>query len=171
MKNRTKISIWLLMLFGGSTVGLLSDYYLFPKVFFNLSWHLISLLIGLILLFLVFRISRNTGKTLAKYGREGKLKKMETNVLATQGVYAFMRHPMHLGLLFFPLSFAFLSGSLIFIFVIAPIEMLFIVLMLLLVEEPEIIKKFDTAYFEYMKKTPAFCFTIKCLQALLFLKD
>ncbi len=73
------------------------------------------------------KISKNTGRTLAKYGREGKLKRMQTNVLVKQEIYKYMRHPMHLGLFLFPLGIAFLIGSPSFILIIAPIEIIFYV--------------------------------------------
>jgi protein-S-isoprenylcysteine O-methyltransferase Ste14 len=114
------------------------------------------------------KISRNTGRNLARFGRVGELPRLQTNKLVTQGIYKYMRHPMHLGLMLFPFAFAFLVGSITFIFVIAPAEVIFILFMLLMVEEPEIIEKFDNEYWEYMKTTPAFCFKLKCLKELLF---
>jgi protein-S-isoprenylcysteine O-methyltransferase Ste14 len=119
-----------------------------------------------LLILLVIRISKNTGRTLAKYGRKGDVKRMDTNVLVNQGVYKYMRHPMHLGLLFLPLSFAFLIGSPSFILFIAPAEMVIMLLLIKFFEESEAIKKFDKQYIEYKKQVPWFCFKIHCLKEL-----
>jgi len=146
---------------------LLLDARLFSHLYGNLWVHLVSFLLGLGLLKLVMTISRNTGRTLARYGRVGELPRMETNSLVTEGVYHYMRHPMHLGLLLFPFAFAFLAGSPSFVLIIAPLEAIFILLMIKWVEEPEAIRKFGDAYRIYRKKTPWFCLKPDCLKMLL----
>jgi len=98
---------------------------------------------------------------------KGKLKRMQTNVLVKQGIYKYMRHPMHLGLLLLPPGMAFLIGSPSFILIIAPIEIIFMLIMIKLVEEPEAINKFGEEYLNYKKQVPWFCFKIKCLKELL----
>jgi protein-S-isoprenylcysteine O-methyltransferase Ste14 len=113
------------------------------------------------------RISKNTGRTLAKYGRKGEVKRMETNVLAKEGIYKYMRHPMHLGLFLFPVSIAFLVASPSFILIISPIEILFMLIMIKLAEEPEAVRKFGDEYLEYKKQTPMFCLKVDCLKELL----
>lgn len=155
------------MLLGGILGGYIIDNTLFPDIHSNLYFHIISFVFGVLVLFLVVRISKNTGRTLAKYGREGELKRMETNVLVKQGVYKYMRHPMHLGLFLFPVATAFLVASPSFILIISPAEILFMVLMIRLIEEPEAISKFGDLYIDYKKQTPGFCIKIKCLKALL----
>ncbi len=158
--------VWLVMLVGGVWGGFLLDARLFPHLYGNLWVHLTSFFIGLVLLRLVMAVSRNTGRTLAKYGREGDLPRMETNRLVTEGVYRYMRHPMHLGLLLFPFAFAFLAGSPSFVLMIAPLEVIFMLLMIKWVEEPEAIRKFGDTYLDYMKSTPWFCLKKKCLKML-----
>lgn len=162
-----RIIIWIIMILGGSVFGYYIDSLIFENVHNNVIFHVVSLLIGIFLLYIVMRISKNTGRTLAKYGRNGKLKKMQTNVLAKQGIYKYMRHPMHLGLLFFPLAVAFLTGSPSFILIIAPVEIIFMLIMIKLVEEPGAIKKFGNEYINYKKQVPWFCFKMKCLNELL----
>lgn len=162
-----RMFVWVIMLFGGLTLGLYLDSILFKYVHTNILFHIISFLIGVMLLFLVIRISKNTGRTLAKYGRKGKIKRMETNILVRQGVYKYMRHPMHLGLLFFPLSIAFLFGSPSFILIIAPAEMIMMLILIKYFEEPEAIKKFGSEYLEYKNHVPWFCFNLLCLKELL----
>ncbi len=154
------------MIAGGAVSALYLDTILFKNIHLNIVFHGISFIIGFLLLILVVKISRNTGRTLAKYGRKGNIQRMETNVLVTQGMYKYMRHPMHLGLLLFPLSIAFLTGSPSFILIIAPIEIIFMLIMIKLYEEPEAIRKFGDQYLEYKNQAPWFCFKIKCLGEL-----
>ncbi len=167
MKTVVRMAVWLLMLAGGVAGGWWLDQKWFPALYDSLWFHGVSFIAGLYVLKMVMRVSRNTGQTLAKYGRKGTLPRMETNVLVSRGVYRYMRHPMHLGLLFFPLAVALLAGSPSFILVIAPAEMLFMLLMIKVVEEPEAMRKFGDAYRRYREQTPGFCFRKECLKALL----
>ena len=155
------------MIAGGAVLGLYLDTILFKNIHISFVFHVISFVIGFLFLILVMKISRNTGRTLAKYGRKGNLQRMETNVLVAQGMYKYMRHPMHLGLLLFPLSIAFLTGSPSFIILIAPIEIIFMLIMIKFYEEPEAIRKFGSQYLEYKNQVPWFCFKIHCLKELL----
>lgn len=162
-----RIVVWIIMIFGGSIFGYYIDSLMFENAHNNVISHVVSLLFGVFLLFIVMRISKNTGRTLAKYGRKGKLNRMQTNILTKQGVYKYMRHPMHLGLLFLPFAVAFLIGSPSFILIIAPVEIIFILIMIKFVEEPDTIRKFGDEYLEYKKQVPWFCFKMKCLKKLL----
>ena len=92
---------------------------------------------------------------------------MQTNVLVKQGIYKYMRHPMHLGLFLFPFGIAFLIGSPSFILFIAPAEVIFMLIMIKFIEETEAINKFGIDYINYKKQVPWFCFKIKCLKELL----
>lgn len=91
---------------------------------------------------------------------------METNKLVTTGRYELMRHPMHLGLLFLPLSIALIIGSLSFILVIAPMEMFIMILLIKVYEETEAIEKFGESYCRYQRTTPMFCLSLRCIHAL-----
>ncbi|MEA3497380.1 MAG: isoprenylcysteine carboxylmethyltransferase family protein [Bacteroidota bacterium] len=162
-----RILIWVIMIFGGGILAYHLDHLIFENIHQNIFFHVISFLIGAFLFFIMMKISKNTGRTLAKYGRKGELKRMQTNVLANQGVYKYMRHPMHLGLFLFPLGIAFLIGSPSFILFIAPAEIIFMLIMIKLVEEPEAISKFGKEYLNYKKQVPCFCFKIECLKELL----
>ena len=155
------------MLFGGVASGFYIDSLLFPDVHSNIIFHIISFIFGVIVLQLVIKISKNTGRTLAKYGRKGELARMQTNVLAKEGVYKYMRHPMHLGLFLFPVAFSFIVGSPSFILIISPLEVLFMLIMIEFVEEPQAISKFGDMYLEYKKHTPMFCFKPECIKELL----
>jgi len=166
MKNKARIIIWIIMIPGGIIFSLLCDVKYFKELLFSPIFHLISFVLGILLLKAVITISRNTGRTLAKYGRKGNIPRMETNTLVDKGPYAYMRHPMHLGLLFFPLSIALLLGLPSFIIFIAPVEAIFMLIMIKYVEEPEARKKFGEAYDKYAKDKPWFCIKPECLKAL-----
>lgn len=163
----SRIFVWVVLLAGGAAAGLYLDTVLFHGFRINIFLHVVSFVIGVVFGWFVMRVSRNTGRTLAKYGRKGELGRMETNVLVVQGPYKYMRHPMHFGLLFFPLSVAFLSGSPSFIVLIAPAEIIFILLMIKFIEEPEAIGKFGQEYIEYKNQLPWFCAKLRCLRELL----
>ena len=162
-----RIVMWLVMIVSGIVGGFWLDATLFPGIHNRWLFHLLSLIFGILLLKFVLTVSRNSGRTLSRLGRKGDIPRMETNVLVTDGLYALMRHPMHLGLLFFPLSLALIVGSPSFILIIAPLEMLLMVVMIKTLEESEAITKFGDAYREYQKKVPMFCIRIECIRALL----
>jgi len=110
--------------------------------------------------------SRNTGRLLARLGREGDLPRMETNKLVSGGYYACMRHPMHLGLFLLPLATAFIIGSLSFVLIIAPLEILFLIIMIKLFEEPQAVRKFGDDYLRYCEQVPMFSLRQEYLRAL-----
>ncbi len=161
-----RLLIWFIFIFGGLYLGIYLDLNYFTTFWYSWVWHLISFLVGIFVLKLVLTISKNTGRTLAKFGRKGKLKRMQTNQLVKEGIYSHMRHPMHLGLFLFPMAFAFLSGSITFILIIAPIEIILMLIMIFTIEEPEAIKKFGQDYLNYKKEIPAFSFSKKSIQEL-----
>jgi len=162
-----RMLIWVLMLIGGGALGIWLDWYWFHALLVNPIFHLVTLIVGVLLLRLVMRASRHTGRLLARLGRESDIPRMETNKLVTTGVYGCMRHPMHFGLLFFPWSVALILGSPSFILFIAPLEMLFMVVMIKRVEEPEAICKFGDAYQEYQKQVPMFNLRPACWRQIL----
>ncbi|NPA43307.1 MAG: isoprenylcysteine carboxylmethyltransferase family protein [Chlorobi bacterium] len=166
MGPKWRMWIWFLMIFGGLALAVWLDLRLFRSVFLDWHFHVMSFIWGLILLYAVRRVSRNTGRTLARYGRVGRIPRFETNRLVDQGPYAHMRHPMHLGLLFFPLAFGLMAGSPCFVVCIWPLEVIFMLLMIKWVEEPEARRKFGEAYDEYAAKRPWFCLKPRCLKAL-----
>jgi len=167
MKPKYRLLMWIVMIFGGLAVSIYFDLHYFRSLFLSWKFHLITLIPGIALLNIVRRISRNTGRTLARYGRKGDIPKFQTNVLVDKGPYAYMRHPMHLGLLFFPLSFGLIAGSPVFILIVAPLEIAAMLLMIKYVEEPEARKKFGEAYDRYITGKPWFCLRWKCIKALL----
>jgi len=165
-----RIVLWLIMLFGGSYVSIRHDVALHVMLFYSIVFHIVSFVLGVILLRLAFTAAACGGKELAKKGRDRNLPRLETNRLVTSGIYAQMRHPMLFGLVLLPFALAFLLGSPTFIVIVAPLEMFFIAFMVLIFEEMECRKKFGVSYEEYSKKVPMICFKQKCLKDL-FLQE
>jgi len=149
-----RIVIWLLLLIGGAGLSIHFDRIYFPGLWQSPFFHLLCLPAGLLLLTFAFRAAASGGRELARQGREGALPRLETNRLVTSGIYACTRHPMLFGLTLLPLSLALILGSPSFVFIIAPAEALFILLMILTLEEREAIAKFGEAYREYRRTTP-----------------
>ncbi len=167
LDNIFRIFIWLFSLIGGAIVSIHFDKIYFYDWFNSTTFHVISLLTGYLLLKQILKASRNTGRYLAAMGRQGNIPRLQTNRLVTSGRYACMRHPMHFGLLFFPFAFALLLGSPTFILILAPLEMLLMILMIKWIEEPQAEKKFGEAYKIYKKEVPFFNFKMSCLKKLL----
>ena len=168
MSNVIKIIIWLLMIVGGLFLSLYLDANLLNVKVEHSGWlYNIVLALGVFLLVMMINFNKSIGRFLKKNGREGNLPRLQTNVLVKHGPYALMRHPMHLSLLLFPVSVALISFSPSFIFIVAPIEIIFILIMIKLVEEPDARNKFGKEYDEYIKGLPWFCFKISCLKAIL----
>ena len=158
-----RILLWVVMLFGGTWYALVEDW---ENPLFRSFWfHVGSAIIGLFLMILAFRAAGNGGRELTK-GRVGDIPRLETNRLVITGIYSCMRHPMLFGLMLLPLAWALLLGSPTFILYIAPSEMLFIIVMVILFEEMEVKRKFGQAYEAYSKDTPMVSFEAKCLREL-----
>ena len=158
-----RLVLWALMLIGGAAFSIYRDRN--NPLFHSFWFHVVSLAVGLFLVLLAFRATGNGGRELAK-GRVGDIPRLETNRLVTTGIYHCMRHPMLFGLTLLPLGVAFLLGSPTFITLVAPIEMLFIVIMVLFFEEREVHKKFGKAYEKYKEAVPMVTFKRDCLHQL-----
>lgn len=156
-----RIVLWLVMLIGGALYAYIIDKN--DLLFHSLLFHLLSALIGLYIILLAFRAAANGGKELAK-GRGENMPRLETNKLITTGIYQCMRHPMLFGLTLFPLGWALLLGMPTFITIIAPLEMFFIVFMVIVFEEMEVKRKFGDAYRAYARKVPMVSFKRHCLE-------
>jgi len=169
MQIRTSFSVvirlflWFVMIVGGAVYSLYKDWD--TSFFFNIPFHFLSALFGIIILKLAFNAAGNGGRELTK-GRVGNIPRMETNRLVTTGLFSCMRHPMLFGLTLLPLGWALLLGSPTFIMLIAPIEMVFIVVMVVIFEEREVKRKFGEAYEVYRKEVPMVSFRGKCLRML-----
>ena len=173
MKVRTTYSVvvrlllWFVLIVGGSVYALTQDWK--TPLFSSVTFHLFSGMLGLLVLRLAFNAAANGGRELAK-GRVGDIPRLETNRLVTTGLYSCMRHPMLFGLTLLPLGWALLIGSPTFITVVAPLEMLFIVVMVSVFEEREAERKFGEAYREYRSSVPMVSFRLECLKRLFAFK-
>jgi protein-S-isoprenylcysteine O-methyltransferase Ste14 len=169
MKIKTSLSVviriflWMILLFGGGVFTIIHDWQ--TPLFKNLYFHAGTAFLGLFIIMLAFRAASNGGKELSS-GRVGDIPRLETNKLVTTGIYNCMRHPMLFGLTLLPFGWALLLGSQTFITVVAPLEMLFIIFMVLVFEEREVRKKFGVLYEEYARKVPMVSFSAKCLKML-----
>ena len=161
-----RIVLWIVLLVGGAVVSIRHDLRVFAELFENVPFHLLSFALGWVLVRLAFRAAAVGGRELAKHGREGKLPRLETNRLVTSGIYRCTRHPMLFGLTLLPFGVAFLLGSPTFILYVAPAEALFILFMVLTLEEREALAKFGDAYREYRRQIPLVPRTKKCWKML-----
>ena len=158
-----RIALWLVMLIGGAWYAVQQDWG--SALFESIGFHLLSALLGMGVTTLAFRAAASGGRELTK-GRVGDIPRLETNRLVTTGIFSCMRHPMLFGLTLLPLGWALLIGSPTFITLIAPAEMLFILVMVLIFEEQEVKRKFGEAYEAYREKVPMVSFKPMCLQWL-----
>jgi protein-S-isoprenylcysteine O-methyltransferase Ste14 len=154
------------MLLGGAYISITNDLQRFPGLFTSVPFHLLTFPAGLLLLRLSFRAAAAGGRELARNGREGDLPRLETNRLVTGGIYACTRHPMLFGLMALPMALALLLGSPTFILFVAPAEALFILVMILTLEEREAIAKFGDAYRRYRRRTPLIPRSRECWRRL-----
>ena len=158
-----RIILWLLLLIGGAVLGICMDWN--SELFRNPLFHIASAIVGFIVLMFSFRAAGNGGRELSK-GRVGDIPRLETNKLVTTGIYGCMRHPMLFGLTLLPLGWALLIGSSSYILIIAPLEMLFIIFMVIVFEEREAENKFGDDYRRYREKVPMVSFKAECLRRL-----
>ena len=164
-----RLTLWFVMLVGGAALGIWLDLQWFRPLLGSWLYHLLTFPVGFFLMALAFRAAAAGGRELARQGkRSPDTPRLETDRLVTTGIYARMRHPMLFGLTLVPLAFALLIGSPSFILLIAPAEMLFIVVMVLTFEEWECRKKFGEEYDRYAREVPAVCFKKECLKQLFF---
>ena len=76
--------------------------------------------------------------------------------LVTGGPYAWSRNPMLVGVFAFLFGVGFLLGSISMVFIWTPLFIIFNVIELKLVEEPELERRFGESYREYKKRVPMF---------------
>ena len=163
-----RVLLWIFILVGGVYFGFYYDFIYFQDIVKNPIFHLVTFLIGIFLMKLSFHAAKVGGRELKKYGREGDIPRLETNKLVTSGIFSCFRHPMLFGLSFIPLALALIVGSPTFILFIAPSEMIFILIMVLVFEEMECYKKFGKDYKTYKKDIPIFSKKWECYKKLFF---
>ncbi len=121
-----------------------------------------SVFTGAGILIWAFAIHIVAGKSLKKFGHTPGHKSIWPNQMVTTGIYSCMRHPQHLGLAMIPLGIALISGSASAV-LSAGWAILAALFFVIVIEEPECMKKFSEEYFQYMQETPPFCLHPKCL--------
>ncbi|ACM92131.1 hypothetical protein NAMH_0958 [Nautilia profundicola AmH] len=163
-----RIIIWLILIFGGIALSLYLDLRYFKNLLLNPFFHVFTLPLGYFILKFAFHAAAVGGRELKRKGREGDIPRLETNRLVTSGIYECTRHPMLFGLMLLPLGVALFLGLPSFIFFIAPLEALFIFVMVITLEEKEAYMKFGEEYLKYKEKTPLFPKTKECFKKLFF---
>jgi len=163
-----RIIIWLILIFGGIALSLYLDLKYFKNLLLNPFFHVFTLPLGYFILKLAFHAAAVGGRELKRKGREGDIPRLETNRLVTSGIYECTRHPMLFGLMLLPFGTALFLGLPSFIFFIAPLEALFIFVMVITLEEKEAYIKFGEEYLKYKEKTPLFPKTKECFKKLFF---
>jgi len=168
MKSLFRFIIWVILIFGGIGLSVYLDHYVFYIQDTDNNWlHYLIGGFGSMLFVMALVFIRNTGQTLAKYGRKSPtLPRMQTDQLTTVGMYSLMRHPMNQTLMMLPMAIGIMLVSPSFVFIIAPLEIMAMYIMILLIEEPKTKRKFGQAYVDYCAKTPRFCFKWECMIAL-----
>jgi protein-S-isoprenylcysteine O-methyltransferase Ste14 len=156
------------MIIGGIVLSVYSDLTHFKFLLFNPFFHIITLPLGYLALKFAFHAAAVGGRELKRKGRVGDIPRLETNRLVTSGIYECTRHPMLFGLMLLPLGVGFVLGLPSFIFFIAPLEALFIFIMVITLEEKEAYIKFGEDYLKYKEKTPMFPKTKECFKKLFF---
>lgn len=163
-----RIILWLVILLGGAAIGIAKDLHHFPALFTSVWFHLVTFVIGFFLMKIAFHAAAVGGRELAAHGRKGALPRLETNRLVTTGIYRCSRHPMLFGLTLIPLALALMLGSPTFILFVAPAEMVFIIVMVIVFEERECHRKFGVEYVKYADEVPLFPRNFHCIKALFF---
>ncbi len=161
-----RVLLWIFILIGGVYFGFHYDFIYFKDTIKNPIFHMLTFLIGIFLMKLSFHAAKVGGRELKKHGRVGDIPRLETNKLVTSGIFSCFRHPMLFGLSFIPLALALIVGSPTFILFIAPLEMVFILIMVLVFEEMECHKKFGKDYEVYKNSTPIFSKDKECYKRL-----
>ncbi|WP_456382017.1 methyltransferase family protein [Hydrogenimonas sp.] len=162
-----RLLLWTVMLVGGTALGVWLDLRWYRELLFSPLWHLLTFPLGFVMMKLAFRAAAAGGRELARHGKSSSdVPRLETDRLVTTGIYEHMRHPMLFGLTLVPMALAFLVGSPAYITLVAPVEMLFIVMMVLTFEERECRQKFGKEYDEYARRVPPVCFHPRCLKLL-----
>ncbi len=169
MKSETKTMklkalFWLIVY-----VCVFSTYFIWDK---KLSGGIgyFSFIVGGFLLFYSLVLTAIAGRTLKRFAHDKK-DEFIPDRFVDNGIYNCMRHPMHLGIGLLPLSVALISGNLAMILASGwGIGATF--WFVLAIEEPETLRKYKDDYIKYLQRTPAFTFSLKCLENGLYtLKD
>jgi len=113
--------------------------------------------VGLILMVIGFGVASVSGRQLTLYGRASQdLPRGTTDRMVTQGIFAYVRHPMFSSFMCILFGVGFLLNSRGFTFISAPLGSLYLIWFAYFKEEKEAVEKFGEAYKEYKKRVPPF---------------
>lgn len=162
-KVKKRMFLWLFTILFSLVSGLYIDIYL------TRIWIPIYIrLLGLIGIFISWRLLRVSGKILKKLGNPSEWG--WTTKLVSSEIYECLRHPHHFGIGLFVTSTAILIGGVFTLIFMTLSIWILDIMFLILVEEKELIQKFDGEYLEYRKNTPMLIPHLKCLYRELFKK-
>lgn len=143
-------------------VVFLTAYLLHQRCADSDSLEIWSVFVGTGILTWAFAIHIAAGKSLKKFGHTPGHKGIWPDKMVTAGIYSCMRHPQHLSLAMIPLGIALMMGSISAV-LSAGWAVLAAFLFVIVIEEPECLRKFGEGYFLYMQQTPPFCLRPQCL--------
>jgi len=104
------------------------------------------------------------GRTLKRLGHSRKNGSLWPDRLVAVGIYSCMRHPQHLGLALMPVGIALVFASPIAV-MLSGWGIAAALVFVLVIEEPECLKKFGVTYCRYTETTPAFSLKPGCIVA------
>ena len=119
--------------------------------------------LGLLLIALAFALSASAGRHLRLYGKSRPSGFGQIDRLVTVGIYSCVRHPNHLGLAILSLGLALSLDSLSHLLIATPVQVLGVVALVYLVEEPEVGRKFGREYEEYARRVRGLVSDVPCL--------
>jgi|GEM_PF-3047151 protein-S-isoprenylcysteine O-methyltransferase Ste14 len=139
-----------------------------PSLFYTDSlrggWLLLSRVLGILLLLYSLFLTSTGGRTLARFAHQEGHEHYWPDKFTEFGIFGCMRHSMHMGLAFFPLSLALLSGR-IYAIAAAGWSVAAALWFVLVIEEKETLEKYGTRYTDYMQRVPPFSLKLDCLRA------
>jgi ubiquinone/menaquinone biosynthesis C-methylase UbiE/protein-S-isoprenylcysteine O-methyltransferase Ste14 len=119
-------------------------------------------IIGVILFLWAIMLASLGGKTLKHFGHSAENNQFGPDKFIKKGIYAYMRHPMHLALAMLPLAISLIWGQLPSILAAGwGVAASFV--FVLMVEEKEALERYGDTYVQYMKTVPAFSLSLRAI--------
>lgn len=165
-KKMRKISmLWKFIFWPAVWISIFIPSFIWP-ITFEGFWLILARVIGVVLFVYSMFLASSGGRTLARFAHQEAHETFWPDKFTTFGIFGCMRHPMHLGLLIFPISVSLMSGYILAIFgsgwgVAAALWFI------LQIEEKDTLKKYGEDYTEYMQKVPPLSLKISCIKEAL----
>jgi len=136
--------------------------YFFPAKLSG-GWLILARVVGAILFLYSLFLTSTGGRTLAHFAHQEAHEHFWPDKFTEYGIFGCMRHAMHLGLAFFPLSLALLSG---YVFAIAASGwgVAAALWFILVIEEKDTLQKYGQTYTDYMQRVPPFSLKLSCIK-------